>query len=84
MTYGKFALAAALMLAGISAAEAATVKGRITMIDEKSRQITVDSSDVYSVAPNVDLSAIAVGAEAQLNVTGRAGAQTVTAAKRTS
>lgn len=72
-------VATALLLAGMSAAGAATVKGRVTMIDEKNRQITVDNSDVYSVAPNVDLNAIAVGAPAQLDVT----RGTVTSAKKT-
>ena len=80
----KFAIAvAALLLAGTALASAATVKGRITMIDEKNHQLAVDNNEVYSVAPSVDLSALGVGSEAQLEVSGRAGAQTVTAAKKT-
>ena len=71
--------AAVLVLAGVSASQAATVKGRITMLDDKNRRLTVDNNEVYSVAPAVDLSGLAVGAPAQLNVS---GAGVVTAAKR--
>lgn len=74
----NIALTAAMLLAGMAAAHAATVNGRITMLDAKSRQISLDNNEVYSVAPNVDLGAVAVGDRAQLEV----NRGTVTAAKK--
>ncbi|HVZ27573.1 MAG TPA: hypothetical protein VG798_02865 [Rhizomicrobium sp.] len=78
MSRKTIAVAIALLFASTLSTFAATVKGWITYIALNKQELLLGSTDMYAVAPNVDLSSVAIGDQVQLNVESRGGRKVVT------
>ena len=75
---GKILISALALMALSSSAWAITVTGRITYLDLNARQLMLDNSDMYAVAPGIAPTGLEVGRLVTVDVSNRGSEKVIT------